>query len=343
MKKILGPNVYKVIAIVTLTLLIHGLSSAIASNKIVLEVKSVVDAVKESGNSVSNSLEDFNKEFVAPANNLTAIEANIEELTRQGYLTKNYKDNPEMWDYINSLSAKNVVAIKDILLKYIDVLQSDVGAFHKAVYKGKDQLEDLRSDDMGSAGAELHFIKTEFAELENRGLELSKDCRGNKGQISPRCVRERRAYNLSMNHLEKKLRRLIYVKQIAGIKGNIIAKLDMILEGYTYKEQEITDTISDYLFKLEQYGNFVSNDNLGGLLAVVSDLKKLDKSLSHFKSYQVGLGHLVIQAGDALDKAADRTLNEDIDVESRTDLLKSKTGKEQEIRNLIKTLERKAG
>jgi len=318
--------------------------SPAGAKKLVSEARSVIEGIQKKSKGLSGKLSEFHTEFSARAAKMVELEAVIEELKEKGYLGEKYSDTPEKYERVYAEYARYMSEIKDVFAKYAPLIQDAVSSFNKSIYRGRDRVSELRSDDMSGVGTELGQIKDNFQDIKQERSDLENKCpRGSGQKLSRTCQREWSNYQRKLTRINQRLARLKYMKKMAEIKNSITGKLAKILERYVDKEANTVDMLLNYAFSFEQYAGFIGSKDLGGMLKTIRELSKLEEKVKDFEQFHIGLEAHVGDMGTLVGKRLDHFMQEtgmaDVNMESRGDALQEYDGQEAQITNMIKELE----
>jgi len=313
------------------------------AKKLTAEARNVIQRIQSKGSMLSGELTEFHREFSNHAEKIVHLETMTEDLKRAGYLGKSYRDTPEKYERVYAEYAKYVSEIKDVFVNHYPKIQRAVSDFNKSVYYGKDRIAELRSDDLAVVENELGKSKQILNKLLTKRSELDSNCPRDIRQMSKSCQRQWRNYKRQLTHLKRSLARLHYMKKISTLKDSIGKKLTQIMDQFVYKEAETVDMLMNYAVNFEQYSSFIGSNGLGSILQYVKDLGKLNEKFQDLKQFQQGLDFHVADMGTIIDKRLDYFMKssgmEEIDMESRGDMLTRFDGEEEQIREMIKNLE----
>jgi len=331
-----------IIIIIICVLLIFSIP--VSAKKLTAEARNVIQRIQSKGSTLSGELTEFHREFSAHAQKITELETMTEDLVRAGYLGKKYKDTPEKYERIYAEYAKHISEIKDIFVSHYPRIQRAVTDFNKSVYHGKDRIAELRSDDFSIVENELSKSKQIMYKLQGKRSELDQSCpRDTNKKMSKTCQRQWRNYKRQLTNLKRSLARLQYMKKIANLKDKIGKKLTQIMDQFVYKESDTVDMLMNYAVNFENYSSFIGSNGMGSILRYVKDLGKLNTQFKDLQQFQRGLDFHVTDMGSLIDKRLDNFMEsgglEDINFESRGDMLSSFDGEEELIRDMIKELD----
>ena len=311
------------------------------SKQMVSEARSVIQSIETKSSNLSGQLDKFHEEFSARAKSMVEIEAMVEELKREGYLGNTYRETPERYERVYAEFAKEMAEIKDIFSRHYPRIQSAVSSFNKSIYQGKDRISQIRSDDLAVVDAELVRSKTTFRELQDLRSNLESQCPQNASRQSPACTNQWRNYKRQLTRLKQSLARLNYMKKISNLKNSISAKLSEIMDQYIYKEADIVDTLGSYAFSFEQYADFIGSKDLGGMLRTIRELGQLETKMRDLQQIQNGINFHVADMGAMVDDRLDYFMESSgINVESRDEKLTSYADQEEDIKEMIRQLEK---
>ncbi len=315
-----------------------GLAEA---KQMVSEARSVIQSIETKSNNLTGQLDKFHEEFAARAKNMVEIEAMVEELKREGYLGKTYKETPERYERVYAEFAKEMAEIKDIFSRHYPRIQTAVTSFNKSIYEGKDRISQIRSDDLAVVDAELSRSKVTFRELQDMRTNLESQCPQNASQQSRSCRSQWKNYQRQLSRLKQSLARLNYMKKISNLKNSISGKLSEIMEQYVYKEEDIVNTLSSYAFSFEQYADFIGSKDLGGMLRTIRELGQLESKMRDLQQIQNGINFHVADMGGMVDDRLDYFMESSgFAVESRDEKLASYADQEEDIQEMIRQLEK---
>ncbi|MCP4109869.1 MAG: hypothetical protein GY749_30845 [Desulfobacteraceae bacterium] len=335
-------NIFCILCSVLISIILC--SPCTAGKKLVSEARSVIQGIQERSNVLSDELTEFHQEFSARASKMVKLEAITEELLEKGYLGKKYADTPEKYERIYAEYARYMSEIKDIFVQHAPKIQGAVSAFNRSIYQGKDRIGELRSDDMAIVGAELGRIKHNFQGLQQQRIELENNCPKDSKKMSRTCKQQWMNYQRRLRRMKQSLARLQYMKKISEIKDSISGKLSEILGKYIYKEADTVEMLMNYAFNFEQYSEIIGSKDLGGMLKTIRELGKLEEKIKDFEQFQKGLDIHVADMGNLVDKRLDHFMKKsgmaDMEVESRSDVLRGFEDQEEEISNMIRNLEK---
>ena len=312
------------------------------AQELVSEARSVVQGIQSKGSTLSGELEEFHSRFAVEARRMVEIEAILEDLKAKGYIGPNYSDSPEKMERMNAEYADSIARIKETFVEYAPRIQDAVSDFNRSIYFGKDQIQDMRSQDLDVVDAELAISKTEFGDLKLLRSQLEMDCPENASRKSRNCQRQWNDYQRQLGRLKQSLSRLQYMKKISSLKMAIVEKLSQILDDYQYREADVTAMLGNYAFNFEQYASFIGSKNLGGMLNTINELKQLDKKMKDFQQFQAGLDVHVANMGQLVDDRLEQLMDKSGvgQVESRSHMLQSYADQEDDIAKTIRDLER---
>jgi exonuclease VII large subunit len=324
------------------SLLMFTYSPSMAAKKLVSEARSVIQNIQTRSDVLSGELEEYHRSFSKQAANMVELEAAIEDLKRKGYLGKDYADTPEKYDRLYAEYAKSVSELKDIFVKFYPRIQNAVSSFNRSVYVGRDRIEQLRSDDLAIAGAELRSARLNFQTLQQKRIELDNTCPQGNGNMTKSCSRQWTNYQRQLGRLKQSLTRLQYMQKISNLKDSIVNKLSQIMEAYVNKEADTVDMLMNYAFCFEQYSDFIGSKDVGGILRTIEGMKSLEAKLKDFEQFQSGLSIHVADMGNLVDKRLENFMKKSgMDkVESMDDILLGYADQEEEIAKMIRALEK---
>ena len=329
-------------ALVCVSIYLLICSAPATAIELVSEARSVIQGIQTKSSALSGELAEFHKEFSARAAKMVELEATVEDLKKKGYIGKSYNDTPEKYERVYAEYARYVSEIKDVFVKHFPRIQNSVSVFNKSIYYGKDRIAELRSDDLAIVNTELARSKQSFQKLQQNRVDLETMCSEGK-KHSRNCKRQWRDYQRQLRRLKQSLARLEYIKKISDLKDSIVNKISRIMEKYVYKEADTVDMLMDYAFNFEQYADFIGNKDLGDMLKSIRELSKLEDRMRDFEQFQKGLGLHVADMGNQVVERLDHFIKkagmEDMDMESRSEVLRSYEDQEDEIAQRIRKLE----
>ena len=332
--------------IVSLFLLCMMSTPAAYAKRLTSEARSVIQHIQQKGNTLSGTLTEFHQQFSASAQKMVNLEEMIDRLKEKGHLGKTYAETPEKYERVYAEYARYISEIKDVFIQNFPRIQQAVADFNRSVYHGKDRIAELKSDDLAIVEAELGRSKQILRKLQSKRADIEANCpnRQSTHKMTKMCQHQWRNYKRQLRNLKRSLARLKYMKKISDLKDSISAKLTEIMERYVYKESDTVDMLMNYAMNFEQYASFIGSNELGGMLNTFKELTKLENRLRDFQRFQQGLDTHVADMGIIVDKRLDNFIQKsdmgDLELESRSEFLRSYEDEEQMIAETIQQLEK---
>ncbi len=325
--------------------LIFSLAAPAAAAKLVAEARSVVEAIQQKSSGLSTELTEFHTEFSAKAARMVQLETMMEELKEKGYLGKTYEESPEKYERIYAEYARYMTEIKDTFMKYAPKIQSSVKNFNASIYRGRDRIMELRSDNSGQIEGELIRVKDDFARIKAEKTRLESQCpRDGQTKMSSVCRSKWSNYQRRVNRLKQHVARMKFMRKMASLKTSIIGKLTDILDQYVDKEANTVDMLLSYASNFEEYGSFIGSKDLGGMLQAIQELRAMNETMRDFQQFQQGLTIHVEDMGNLVNKRLDHFMKnsgmDDMDVEPRSQHLQSYDDQIDQIDSDIRSLEK---
>lgn len=280
----------------------------------VTEATSVVDQVIDQGQAANSEIDAFYQDFSQTAARMVDLEARVERWKSEGYLCEQYIDCVEKYDLIYAYYGQSMAEIQQAFQRHQDGILAALSRFNRIVYQGKDQLSDLRSDELAALPVVIERLRNAHEELRSRDADLQQEC---PERTTAQCKRKWRALQRDLNRTTRELQRIAYTRKLATLRESIITRLDGVLERYSDVEEEAVGTLAQYAFIFERYGELSGSDGIGKLLTAATDLGKLDGKLRQLQDFGKGLEIHVLDMGSLINERLDQVAGGDITVQSR--------------------------
>ncbi len=331
----------KVAGLVALVLLLAVAGQAKATS-FVSEATVVVDKINKESQAANQEIEDFYRNFSKAASDMIALEAKIEQWKKEGYLCDEYAKCPEKYDLIYAYYADRMAQIQKAFDEHRDAIQASLSRFNRVVYEGRDRIADLRSDDMVQVKSNLKRLRLENERLRNQRAALEQKCPLTQ-EMSRSCSRKWRAFRRDAARVRRNLQRLVYVQRLSKLRKSIIERLENILDSYTTLEADAVESLADYAFIFEQYGELSGASGIGELFQAVKEIRELDKKLSQMQKFGKGLQLHVLEVGKLMDDRLAQIEEQDINVFSRSEGIEEATNLLESNDKLLRELEKEVG
>ena len=280
----------------------------------VAEATSVVDQVIDQGQLANTEIDEFYQDLSQSAARMVDLEARAERWKSEGYLCEEYSDCVEKYDLIYAYYGQSMADIQQAFERHRNGILASLSRFNRIVYRGKDRLSDLRSDELVALPAELERLRNAQAALRDRDAELRQEC---PERTSHRCRRKWRGFERDLGRTSRELKRVALTRKLATLRETIITRLDEVLGRYGDIEEEAVATLTNYAFIFEQYGELSGSEGLGNLLDVAADLGELDGKLRQMQDFGQGLEIHLLDMGSLIGERLDQVVGGDLTVVSR--------------------------
>ena len=329
--------------VVVLALLLTAAAAGPAlATSFVSEATVVVDRINKESQSANQEIEEFYRSFSKAAGDMIALEAKVDQWKKEGYLCDQYAKCPEKYDLIYAYYADRMAQIQRAFDQHRDAIQAALARFNRVVYEGRDRIADLRAGDSVKIKADLHRLSLENERLRNLRSNLEQQCPISK-QMSRSCARRWRAFRRDAARVRRNLQRLLYVRRLNKLRRSIIDRLENILDSYSTLEADAVESLADYAFIFEQYGELSGASGIGQLFQAVKQIRELDRKLSQMEKFGKGLQLHVLQVGKLMDDRLAQIEEQDIRVYSRSQDIEDATNLLEGNDKLIRQLEKEVG
>ncbi len=322
--------------------LFMGMAVRAMATSFVSEATVVVDRINKESQSANQEIEDFYRDFSKAAGDMIALEAKVDQWKKEGYLCGEYSKCPEKYDLIYAYYADRMAMIQKAFDEHRDAIQAALSRFNRVVYEGRDRIADLRTGDAVKVKADLHRLSLENERLRNLRANLEQQCPVSK-EMSRSCVRRWRAFRRDAARVRRNLQRLLYVQRLNKLRKSIIDRLENILDSYSSLEADAVDSLANYAFIFEQYGELSGASGIGQLFQAVKQIRELDKKLAQMEKFGKGLQLHVLQVGKLMDDRLAQIEEQDIRVYSRTEQIEDATNLLESNDKLLRQLEKEVG
>ena len=293
-------------------------ANAAQAASFVTEATRVFDQIIDQGQAATTEIDAFHQDFSGSAARMVDLEARVERWKAEGYLCKRYDDCHEKYDLIYAYYGQSMAEIQQALQRHQDGILAALSRFNRVVYEGKDQLSDLRSDDLAALPAELERLRGVQARLRTQNAALEHEC---PERTSRKCARKWRAFHRDLNRSHREIKRVAYTRKLATLREALLKRLDSVLERYSDLEEGAVATLAGYSFTFERYGEFSGTEGIGKLLHTTTALHTFDAKLRQFRDFGKGLQLHVLDMGELMSDRLDLITGQDLDVESRREAL----------------------
>ncbi len=329
---------YVLVFLVTQGLMGHAPGEA---KQLASEARSVIYEIQDRGAALSGELSEFHGEFSGEVSGMIELEAIVLELKREGDIGEKYSDSPEKYDRVYAEYAKRISAIKDIFVDCYPGIQRSIRAFNKAVTRGKDRVVELRSDYLAMANAEPGWSRGALRKFRRERDELEAECPMDAEYARGNCKRKWEIYARRLNRLESHLKRMRTMKKASKLKDALSGKLAVIIDQYAARETDAVDWMRGCAFIFEQYADSLGNRAPDIASNALRELKALEKRIGSFEKFHEEIGSRIADMRAMLDDHSDHSMEQNgvFEMESRGEALSAFDDREDEIKDMIKTLE----
>lgn len=316
-------------------------SAPAASATFVNEATRVVDDIARQSEQTNGALSDFYRDFGEPAAQMVKLEALVERLRREGTLCEHYADCPDKTDLVYAHYGQAMARIQQVFARHREKILAALAGFNQQVYRGRDRIEDLRSNELDNAPAEVRALKGEQAQLRQRQAEITRDCPDS--ERSTACLRQWREFQRNANRLNRRIQRAAYAHQLGRLRNSVIERLGVVLDGNTHLEADVVAALADYAFVFESYAELSSADGIGQLMGTVQQLADLTQKLDELEQFGEGLKVHVLDVGQLLNERLAQVSGMDLEVQSRRSALANNRELLDSGDRLLEQLEKEVG
>ena len=315
-------------------------ANAAQAASFVTEATRVFEQLIDQGKAANTEIDAFHQDFSGAAARMVDLEARVERWKAEGYLCKRYDDCHEKYDLIYALYGQSMAEIQQALQRHQDGILAAFSRWNRVVYEGKDQLSDLRSDDLAALPAELERLRGVQARLRTQNAALEHEC---PERTSRKCARKWRAFHRDLNRSYREINRVTYTRKFATIREALLKRLDSELGHYSELEENVVAALADYASTFEQFGWFSGTEGIGNLLLATTAGRPLADKVRQLHDIGEGLKVHVVDVGELMNNRLNLINGQDHDVESRREALTDSRRLLDGSDRLLQKLEREVG
>ena len=322
-------------------------ANAAQAASFVTEATRVFDRVIDQGRAATTEIDAFHQDFSESAARMVDLEARVERWKAEGYLCERYVDCAEEYDLIYAFYGQSMAEIEEVFQRHQDSILAALSWLNHVVYEGKDQLSDLRSDDLAALPAELERLRGVQARLKTQNAALEHEC---PERTSRKCARKWRAFHRDLDRSHREIKRVAYTRELATVREALLKRLDSELGRYSDFEEDVVATLADYASTFEEYGELSGTEGIGKLLLATTDLHTFAAKVRQLRDFGKGpqipvpdIGELVPDIGELVSDRLNLITGQDLDVESRREALTDSGRLLEGNDRLLRELEREVG